>query len=490
MLSKAFAYSRIVAGRRFTTHGAMEEPNFLEMVKINLDRAAGSMNIEAGVLELIKTADATLTMTIPLRRDSGHIEYYKAYRVQNSRHKTPTKGGTRFASDASLEEVQALALLMTLKCACVNLPFGGGKGAVTVDPKTLSENELERLTRRYALELAKKGFLDPSMDCPGPDMGTGEREMAWMMDTYRFHNPENLYAAASTTGKPISFGGISGRTESTGLGLYYCLREFMNDAEFMDRVKLPVGIRDRSFIVQGFGNVGFWASKFIENDGGKIVGVLERDGAVYNPNGFSVDELKKHLVKRGGVKGFSRAEYFEDPEEVFKKPCDVIIPAAREKSITGKNAVNFNCKIVAEGANGPTTPRGEDVLTAKGVLVLPDLLLNAGGVTVSYFEYVKNLGFINPGRMTRRLESDTNQWILDNVMKSNTGGVSDENIKNIIEGPNELNLVYSGLEDVMCQATEETKATSKARNVSLRVAVYINAITKISSATLGGKVGV
>lgn len=488
MFSRLLKLPKATPRRLMTASAGDEEPNFLEMVRINLDRAAKFMNMDPAVLELVKTADATLTMTIPLKRDSGHIEYFKAYRVQNSRHKTPTKGGTRYASDASLEEVQALALLMTLKCACVNLPFGGGKGAVKVDPKTLSEGEIERLTRRYALELAKKGFLDPSMDCPGPDMGTGEREMAWMMDTYRFHNPENLYAQASTTGKPLSCGGISGRTESTGLGLYYCLREFMNDPEYMNRVNLTTGMKDKTFIVQGFGNVGYWASHFIEGDGGKVVGVLERDGAIYNPNGISAEDLKKYMIKRGTLKGFPRAEYFEDIEEVFKKPCDVIIPAARERSITGKNAVNFNCKIVAEGANGPTTPRGEDVLTAKNVLVLPDLLLNAGGVTVSYFEYVKNLGFIKPGFMTRRLESKTNQWILDSVTKGNSE-VTDENIKNILEGPSEVNLVYSGLEDVMCQATEETKATSKELGVSLRVAVFINAIRKINSATLGGSVG-
>ena len=310
-----------------------------------------------------------------------------------------------------------------------------------------------------------------------------------MMDTYRFHNPENLYAAAATTGKPISFGGISGRKESTGLGLYYCLREFMNDPEYMNKINLQTGIKDKTFIIQGFGNVGYWVSHFIEKDGGKIIGVLERDGAVYNSNGIASDEIKKHLLKRGTVKGFAKAEFFDDIEEVFKKPCDVIIPAAKERSITGKNAVNFNCKMVAEGANGPTTPRGEDVLTAKNVLVLPDLLLNAGGVTVSYFEYVKNLGFIKPGQLTRRLESQTNQWILNNVMKT-PNGISDENIKEIIDGPSEIDLVYSGLEDIMCQATEETKVTSKELGVSLRMAVFINAIRKIKSSTIGGVIGV
>jgi glutamate dehydrogenase (NAD(P)+) len=474
--------------KRFTSSLTDDEPGFLEMVKINLDRAAKHMDIDPALLELIKTPDSTLTMTIPLKRDSGHVEYFKAYRVQNSRHITPTKGGTRYSKDATLQEVQALALLMTLKCACVSLPFGGAKGAITVDPKTLSEGELERLTRRYAIELAKKGFLDPSTDVPGPDMGTGEKEMAWMMDTYRFYNHSNLYAAAATTGKPLSFGGISGRKESTGLGLYYCLREFMNDSEYMNKVNLTPGIKDKTFIIQGFGNVGYWVSYFIEKEGGKVIGVLELDGGVYNPNGISVNELKNYLAKKGTIKGFSKVEYYQDGEEVFKKPCDVIIPAARERSITGRNAVNFNCKIVAEGANGPTTPRGEDVLTAKNVLVLPDLLLNAGGVTVSYFEYVKNLGFAKPGQLTKRLESQTNQWILDHVMKT-SGNVTDENIKDIIEGPSELDLVYSGLEDVMCQSTEETKKTSRDLGVSLRVAVFINAIKKIKSSTLGGDVG-
>lgn len=487
MFSRAMTITRFTPHRWMSSVAVDDEPSFLDMVKINLDRAATHIHMDPEVLELVKTADSTLTMTIPLKRDNGSIQYYKAYRVQNSRHRTPTKGGTRFSADASLDEVQALALLMTLKCACVNLPFGGGKGAITVDPKSLSEGELERLTRRYALELAKKGFLDPATDCPGPDMGTGEREMAWMMDTYRYHNPGNIYAAAATTGKPLSLGGISGRTESTGLGLYYCLREFINDPEYMQKVNLTTGMKDKTFIVQGFGNVGYWASHFIDKDGGKIVGVIERNGGVYNANGINIDELKKYLIKKGTLKGFAKAEFYEDIEEVFKKPCDVVIPAAKEKSITGKNAVNFNCKIVAEGANGPTTPRGEDILMAKNVLVLPDLLLNAGGVTVSYFEYVKNLGFIRPGQLTRRMESQTNQWILDNVVKSAT---TDEYIKDIIEGPSETDLVYSGLEDVMCQATEETKATSKALGVTLRIAVFINAFNKINLSTLGGAVGV
>jgi len=235
--------------------------------------------------------------------------------------------------------------------------------------------------------------------------------MAWMMEAYRFYNSDNIYASATTTGKPVSFGGISGRTESTGLGLYYCLREFLNDPYYMNPLGLSAGIRDKTMIVQGFGNVGYWASNFLEKDGAKLLGVIERDGAIFNESGISVDEVKKHLIKKGTLKGFPKAQFYEDVQDVFKKPCDVLIPAAVERSITGSNAVNFQCKIVAEGGNGPTTPRGEDVLTAKGVLVLPDLLMNAGGVTVSYFEYVKNLGFIRPGMLTRKLESATNKWI-------------------------------------------------------------------------------
>mmetsp|Transcript_1791 Transcript_1791/g.1720 ORF Transcript_1791/g.1720 Transcript_1791/m.1720 type:complete len:488 (-) Transcript_1791:34-1497(-) len=479
MLSRLCQSARRLTFRSFSTAGvASEEPNFLEMVNINYDRACQHLDIDPAVLELIKRCDSSLTMTIPLRRDDGAVEYFTAYRAQHSRHRTPTKGGTRYAPDVDLVEVTALAFLMTLKCACVNLPFGGGKGGIKLDPKSLSVGELERLTRRYAIELAKKGFLNPATDVPGPDLGTGEKEMAWMMEAYRFYNYDNIYATATTTGKPVSFGGISGRTESTGLGLYYCLREFLNDPHYTNPVGLKTGIKDKSLIVQGFGNVGYWATNFLEKDGAKLLGVIERDGAVYNESGISVDEVKKYLIKKGTLKGFPKAQFYEDVQDVFKKPCDVLIPAAVERSITGNNAVNFQCKIVAEGGNGPTTPRGEDVLASKGILVLPDLLMNAGGVTVSYFEYVKNLGFIRPGMLTRKLESTTNKWIIDKVMQGDTKP-SKGTISKILDGPSEQDLVYSGLEDVMCEAVAETKKTSQEKGISLRLAAYTNSIKRI-----------
>eukprot|EP00361_Fabrea_salina_P003950 CAMPEP_0202425500 /NCGR_PEP_ID=MMETSP1345-20130828/137_1 /ASSEMBLY_ACC=CAM_ASM_000843 /TAXON_ID=342563 /ORGANISM="Fabrea Fabrea salina" /LENGTH=490 /DNA_ID=CAMNT_0049035745 /DNA_START=1 /DNA_END=1473 /DNA_ORIENTATION=+ len=489
MLSKFPRYTRYFTRRAFSSVTIDEEPGFLEMVNMYFDKASQYTGIDSEILELIKTCDASLAMTIPLRRDNGSIEYFKAYRAQHSRHRTPTKGGTRFAPDVNLNEVIALAFLMTLKCSCVNLPFGGGKGGIRVDPKALSEGELERLTRRYAQELAKKGFLNPATDCPGPDMGTGEREMAWMMEAYRFLQPENIYAGAATTGKPVSFGGISGRTESTGLGLYYCLREFLNDHYYMDRVGLKTGAGGKGLIVQGFGNVGYWASNYLEKDGAVLYGVIERGGGLYNEKGMKVDEVKQYLIKNGTVRGFPKAQYFEDGQEVFKMPCDVLIPAATERSITGMNAVNFQCKIVAEGANGPTTPRGEEVLSAKNVLVLPDLIMNAGGVTVSYFEYVKNLGFIRPGMLTRRLEAQTNKWIINKVTKENEQGDAYKYLSNILEGAKEIDLVYSGLEDVMCEAVSETKKTSQKMDISLRLAAYVNAIKRIDASTLQGTMG-
>jgi glutamate dehydrogenase/leucine dehydrogenase len=493
MLSKLSRAHQRALGVRYFTAGPADgsEPSFLDMVNIYFEKAAKYCNMDRETLELLRPCDAALRMTIPLRRDDGSIEYFKAYRAQHSRHKLPCKGGTRFAPDVDLDEIEALAFLMTLKCACVNLPYGGGKGGIRVDPKTLSEGELERLTRRYALELAKKGFLRPATDVPGPDMGTGEREMAWMMDTYRFHNSHDINAHGCVTGKPLNLGGITGRTESTGLGVYYGLREFCKDPEYMDRVKLPTGLKDKTIIVQGFGNVGYWASHFCQKDGAKLVGVIEYNGALYNPDGINADDLKKYHAKKRTLEGFPSGTFYRDPQEVFKLPCDILIPAATERSITGMNAINFQCKIVGEGANGPTTPRGEEVLEAKGVLVLPDLLMNAGGVTVSYFEYVKNLGHIRPGQLTKKWESVRRKKLMDYVAKFRK---SDEIMESteaaFVEGASEINLVYSGLEDVMCEAVDETKKKSRELNVNLRIAAYVNALERIHESTMSGTIGI
>mmetsp|Transcript_15460 Transcript_15460/g.15436 ORF Transcript_15460/g.15436 Transcript_15460/m.15436 type:complete len:496 (+) Transcript_15460:27-1514(+) len=494
MLSKVLnTFSRRAPFRQMSS-GPSTEPNFLEMVNMYFDKAAKHTDIKPEVLELIKTCDTVLRVTLPLKRDDGSIKYYKAYRAQHSHHRLPCKGGTRYALDVDLNEVEALSFLMTLKCACVNLPFGGGKGGITVDPKTLSLGERERLTRRYALELSKKGFLSPAADVPGPDLGTGELEMAWMMDTYKSLNPTNLNAVACTTGKPLEMGGIPGRAESTGLGLYYALREFLKDKKYTDKVELPTGINGKKVIVQGFGNVGYWACHFLQKDGAKILGVIEPSGSVFNENGIDVDDLKAFMIQHRTLKGYPKAELVEDGQEVFTRKTDIIIPAAVERSVHGGNAPNFQCKILAEGANGPTTPKGEEALEKKGVLVLPDLLMNAGGVTVSFFEYVKNLGHIKPGLLTKRWQGKRNRSIIEAI--ATLKGISKEELeaksadwKKLAEGASELDLVYSGLEQIMSEAVHETKETSERLGVNLRIAAYVNSLQRIDDATLKGTIG-
>jgi glutamate dehydrogenase (NAD(P)+) len=462
------------------------EPSFLEMVKQNFKAASQHVDAEESVLALIEATKSAIRFNIPLRRDDGRLQYFPAYRAQHSHHKLPCKGGTRYALNVDSDEVEALAFLMTLKCSCVNLPFGGGKGGIKVDPRELSSRERKQLTRRYAEELIKKGFLGPAIDVPGPDMGTGELEMAWIADTYRYYKPHDINALGCVTGKPIASGGIAGRTESTGLGVYFVIREFLRDPDYMGRVGLPIGTEGKTFIVQGYGNVGYWAAHFLQNEGAKLHGVIEHDGAVYNSKGIDVDDLKEYTQKNRTVRGYPNATTYSS-EEVFAMPCDILIPAAVEKSINVHNAPNIQCKIVAEGANGPTTPTGEDILKKKGVLILPDLLTNAGGVTVSYFEYVTNLEKIRQGQLTSRWEEKSMNALFAYVRRANPD--STEGIPNI-KGARELDLVRSGLEEVMCEAVREVKTTADSLRVSLRVAAYVNSINRILAATMNCTVGI
>lgn len=479
--------------RRTMSSGASTEPNFLQMVNIFFDKASTHSGMSEEMLKHIKYTESILQMTIPLSRDDGSISFHKAYRAQHSHHQLPCKGGTRYSPDVDLPEIEALAFLMTLKCACVNLPFGGGKGGIEVDAKSLSKDERERLTRRYALELGKKGFLSPALDVPGPDLGTGEQEMAWMMDTYVSHFPKNLNGIACTTGKPIAIGGIPGRAESTGLGVYYGIREFLLDKYYTDKLGITTGIEGKKFIVQGFGSVGYWAAHFLQKDGGKIIGVIEHNGSVYNENGIDVDDLKSFLAQRKNFEGYPKAEFVKDSLEMFGKKCDVMIPAAIERAINKDTAAVIDCKLLAEGANGPTTPLGEEILEKKGVLVLPDLLMNAGGVTVSYFEYVKNLGHIKPGLLTKRWGAKRNRNIIGSIAKMKGVDAVDaiNGLKQIeyTEGASELNLVYSGLEQIMTEAVQETKETSQKLGVNLRIAAYVNALKRIEASTLKGTIG-
>lgn len=461
-----------------------EEPRFLEMVKSYFDEAAKYTNIRRDKLEIYKNCNTVLKVMLPLRRDDGSIEFIPAYRAQHKHHRLPVKGGTRYSLGVDLQEVEALASLMTFKCAVVDLPYGGAKGGIRIDPRKYSDREIESLTRRYTLELAKKGFIGAAIDVPGPDMGTSTREMSWMKDTYQmFFGHIDINATGCCTGKAISQGGISGRTESTGLGVFYGVREFLNDTALMQKNGITPGIDGKTMIIQGFGNVGYWTAKFMTELGAKLIGVVEYNGSIYNPDGIDPDDLLKHLQDRKPVNTYPKVkESYKDDSAMYAE-CDLLFPAAVEKSINRWNAHKINCKILCEAANGPTTLKGEEILLKKGILVLPDILLNAGGVTVSYFEWLKNLEHVRPGRLIKRWDEKSKSGML-NVIRRLSGkeesaiNLSEEE-KLVLRGPSEKDIVYSGLEEVMCTAVDETKDTAKRLNIPFKIAAYVNAINKI-----------
>jgi glutamate dehydrogenase (NAD(P)+) len=462
------------------------EPRFLEMTKLNFDKAASYTNIDAGVLEVIKACNALVRVSFPLRRDDGSIEIIKGYRAQHSHHRLPCKGGIRYASEVDLQEVEALGALMTYKCAVVDVPFGGAKGGVAIDPRQYSEHELQLITRRYAMELRKYGFIGPGVDVPAPDMGTGPREMSWIKDTYTMlYGMDDVSAPACVTGKPPSQGGIAGRTEATGLGVFYGTRDFLFNEKECKKWGISPGVHGKSVIVQGFGNVGYYAAKFFHEAGCKVVGVIEYNSAVYDPAGLDVEALAAHKIKAGTLQGFGAAEEFdaERSMEVISKECDVLVPAATERSINKDNAAELKCKLIVEGANGPVTPFAEDILLAKGIPVLPDILMNAGGVTVSYFEWLKNLQHVRFGRMTKKWEERGKKLVLEELQRvagKNAVPLSEETVAAFSSGPSELDIVYSGLEDTMNKALGEVLHTAAKHNCTYRSAAFVNALEKVN----------
>lgn len=349
--------------------------------------------------------DHVLRFQIPIKRDDGSIETLTCYRAQHKHHLMPTKGGTRYADDITLQETVALASLMTMKMTVANLPFGGAKGGIRFDPKKYSKREIETITRKYTTELAKKSFIGPQNDVLGPDMGTNEQVMTWVKDAYTYiYGEEELHAAGCSTGKILSQGGIAGRTESTGMGVYFVLRELLTNDDFVEKSDLSHGIKDKKIIVQGFGNVGFHFARICHENGAKIIGVIERDAAIYDIHGLDPLHVKEHLVKEGTLGSYTQAQEVEtaNPLNILAKKCDIFSPCAADGVINQDTAPTLKCKVVIEGANGPTTFRGDQIMQEKGIIAIPDLLANVGGVTVSYFEWLKNLQHVAPGRMTKK----------------------------------------------------------------------------------------
>jgi glutamate dehydrogenase (NAD(P)+) len=454
--------------------------SFFQGVERNFDKAAKFTRFESGILEQIKACNSVYSMKFPVRI-GDKIEVIEAYRVQHSHHKLPCKGGIRYSMDVNQDEVMALASLMTYKCAIVNVPFGGAKGGIKINPKSYTLFELEKITRRYASELVKKNFIGPGIDVPAPDYGTGAREMSWMVDTYASLKPGEVDALACITGKPVSQGGVRGRTEATGLGVYYGIRELCNVEEDMKKVGLTKGVEGKKVIVQGLGNVGYHAAKFFYDNGAIIVGLAEYEGGIYNEGGLDIYKVVEHRKTTGSILNFPGATNMKTSGATLEQPCDILIPAALENVINSSNANRIKAKIIGEAANGPLTPEADDILDKKGVIIVPDMYLNAGGVTVSYFEWLKNLSHVRFGRMDKRFRENQYGNILNTVESLTGKKASATEREQLSHGPDEVDLVYSGLEDTMIGSYHEIREEWIRHNgaVNMRTAAFIVAINKV-----------
>jgi glutamate dehydrogenase (NAD(P)+) len=465
-----------------TVHQSHTEPSFRDSVDLMFAQAAALIDMPEGLEEKIRVCNSTYTVRFGVKL-RGRIFTFTGYRSVHSEHMEPVKGGIRYAENVHQDEVEALAALMTYKCAVVEVPFGGSKGGLRLNPREWSADELERITRRFAYELIKRDLINPSQNVPAPDMGTGEREMAWIADQYKRMNTTDIDGNACVTGKPRNSGGIAGRVEATGRGVQFALREFFRHPKDVERAHLSGALAGKRAIVQGLGNVGYHAAKFLqEEDGCKIIGIGERDGALFNPDGLSVEAVRAHLAEHGGVKGFAGAAYDENGAAILEQECDILVPAALEGVINLGNARRIKAPLIIEAANGPVTAGANDILRESGCIIIPDMYANAGGVTVSYFEWVKNLSHIRFGRMQRRQEEASHQLVVDEIERLTGNKVSKEFRDRYLRGADELELVRSGLDDTMRIAYQNIASVWRERPdvPDMRTAAYIIAITRVA----------
>lgn len=456
------------------------EFNFFQGVNDNFDRAAEFTKVPKGLLEQIRACNSVYRMRFPVKIGNEY-QVIEAYRAQHSHHRTPTKGGIRISSMVNQDEVMALAALMTYKCAIVDVPFGGAKGGIKISPRKVTPNQLQRIVRRYTAELIKKNFIGPGIDVPAPDYGSGEREMAWILDTYMSYNPGNLDGYACVTGKPVSQNGIRGRREATGRGVMFGLKEVVSFKDDMKELGLEPGLEGKTVVVQGFGNVGYYSALFLYEQGAKVIAISEMEGAVLNEKGLDVPALFKHREETGSLLDFPGAKNMKDKYAALELECDILVPAALENQIHADNADRIKAKIIGEGANGPVSPEAEKKLLRKGVMIVPDIYLNAGGVTVSYFEWLKNLSHVRFGRLQKRFDETSTLGLINMVEKMTGKNVSQREKNFIARGADEIDLVNSGLEETMTYAYQQIREIWMRKEVKdLRTAAFINAINKVA----------
>ncbi len=456
--------------------------SFTQNVNQMVDRAVRVLDLDPGIAKAIKACSAIIQVTFPVEI-KGKLEVFTGWRAVHSTHRLPAKGGLRFATIVNQDEIEALAALMTYKCAIVDVPFGGSKGGLSIDPSRYDRDEMQRITRRFARELARKGFLSPATNVPAPDVGTGEREMAWVADTYKHLFPDDINYLACVTGKPVAHGGIRGRTEATGRGVVMALREFFRHVDDVKAAGLSGCLPGKRIVVQGLGNVGYHTAQLLEQeDEARIIAIVEHDGAIVSDGGLPVRRVFEHLCETGGVRDFPGAAYYENSAALLELPCDILIPAAVEAQITAANAERIKAPLIVEAANGPITFMADELLRKRGVTILPDAYVNAGGVTVSYFEWIRNLSHIRFGRMQKRHDEIRGRHVITAIEAMTNQTVPDWMRAEIVRGADELDLVRSGLDDTMRSAYQQISETKK-RNEQIedyRTAAYVVALEKIA----------
>jgi glutamate dehydrogenase (NAD(P)+) len=460
----------------------VEDLNLNNIVNTQFDKAARCLKMPPGLLDQIKCCNNVYFMQFPVKFGNKY-QMIKAWRAEHSHHRKPLKGGIRYSLMVDQDEVMALAALMSYKCAIVDVPFGGSKGGVQIQARAYTPEQLEKITRRLTAELIRKDFIGPGINVPAPDYGTGEREMAWIADTYDAFHPGDLDNMACVTGKPITQGGIRGRSEATGRGVVYALRELFRNQKEIARYGMAGSLEGKTVSVQGLGNVGYHAARILHaEDGAKIVAVGEFDGTIYDPKGIDIPALQRHRKRTGSIRNFPGAKNLENSSDCLEVECDILIPAALENQITAENAKRIRCRVVAEAANGPTTPRAEEELTKRNILVLPDIFMNAGGVTVSYFEWTKNLSHMRYGRLEKRIDSAKRENLVGSLEKLVSGTFPKKKRAELVAGTDERDLVNSGLEETMiCAYREILEIRNRFRSVSdMRTAAYLCAIQKVA----------